>query len=98
VIAGRTSSDLVALRCRAPAAVAAERLAGQVGSAADADEATAAAMAADEEPWPQAHDLSTDRAEQETLAAAAHLVARERAVLTPPAGSAGCRPPADMQR
>ncbi|HEX5569420.1 MAG TPA: AAA family ATPase, partial [Streptomyces sp.] len=57
--AERTSADLVALRCRAPAEVAAARLVSRAPGASDADQWTAAAMAAREPPWPEAVDVDT---------------------------------------
>lgn len=68
-LAERTHTRLTALRCQAPAAVAAERMAGRHGPS-DATEAVAHEMRADADPWPQAHriDTSADSSEATRLA------------------------------
>lgn len=57
--ASRSSSELVALQCSAPDEVAAGRIRGRHGGGSDADENSAAMMAADADPWPQAAVIST---------------------------------------
>ena len=72
-VAARTCSDLVELRCTAPPAVAAERMRHRASLGADPSEATpaiAAAMAADADPWPEAHLVDTTGAVGPTIAAA----------------------------
>ena len=57
--AERTSSELVALWCTVPREVAAQRMRDRTSAASDADEDVASAMAAEADPWPEAHSLST---------------------------------------
>lgn len=64
--AERTSSELVALQCSAPADVAAERMRSRSGAASDADRDVAEAMAADADPWPQAATVSTAGSPEES--------------------------------
>ncbi|KES09108.1 gluconate kinase [Streptomyces toyocaensis] len=54
-------ADLVALHCRVPGGISAARLASRTpgASASDAGPAVAAAMAAEEPPWPEAHTVDT---------------------------------------
>lgn len=80
-LAEDTHTDLVAIRCHAPATVAADRLRTRTSTTSDADATIADAMAAAEDPWPQAYDLPTDRDERQTLAHAVDL-------LGPPRGDA----------
>ncbi|HVB41949.1 MAG TPA: AAA family ATPase [Streptosporangiaceae bacterium] len=58
-VAGRGAAELVQVRCAVPAGVAAARMSRRTGSASDADSAIAAAMAAGEEPWPEAVTIDT---------------------------------------
>ncbi|MGE0000126.1 MAG: AAA family ATPase [Acidimicrobiia bacterium] len=61
-LAEATASDLVELRCVAPAAVVAERITARAaagGDASDADAAIAAAMAAVADPWPTSIAVDT---------------------------------------
>jgi aminoglycoside phosphotransferase family enzyme/predicted kinase len=61
-VANETASDLIELRCVAPAAVAAARLTDRAaagGDASDADSAIATAMAATADPWPTSIPLDT---------------------------------------
>ena len=80
--ASTTHSDLVELRCVAPAGVAADRMrerAARGADASDADAAVAAAMAAVADPWPEATVIDTDRGPDAVV----------RAALAAVAGSAG---------
>jgi len=61
-VAGRTASDLVELRCEAPPAAAADRIARrreQGGDPSDATAEVAAVMAARADPWPSAVTVDT---------------------------------------
>jgi uncharacterized protein len=58
-VAKRTHSQLVPLRCDAPAELAERRIRSRTGSMSDADAAIAAAMAADTTPWPDATTIDT---------------------------------------
>lgn len=58
-VAERTSTDLVALHCRVPDDVTAERLKNRPAGASDADLDVATAMAAVEAPWAQAVTIDT---------------------------------------
>ncbi|MFJ4850768.1 MULTISPECIES: AAA family ATPase [unclassified Streptomyces] len=58
-VAVQASADLVPLRCSVPSAVAATRLETRGPGASDAGPAVAAAMAADEAPWPEAVPIDT---------------------------------------
>jgi predicted kinase len=58
-LATRSASDLLALECRAPAEVAAQRIHTRGATASDATTAIAAAMAAAADPWPKATVLET---------------------------------------
>ncbi|MEU6641546.1 AAA family ATPase [Saccharomonospora sp. NPDC046836] len=69
-VATRVRSDLLALRCTAPPELAAQRLRARHGAVSDADPRIAAAMSADIDPWPQAGEVSTTGAPQDTLARA----------------------------
>jgi aminoglycoside phosphotransferase family enzyme/predicted kinase len=73
-LAERTVSDLVALRCSLPEPEAARRLAERTGTASDADRRIAESMAADADPWPEAHELRTDRPADEVVAGAAGVL------------------------
>jgi aminoglycoside phosphotransferase family enzyme/predicted kinase len=84
-LANEGRSTLVALHCEVGAEVATNRLRSRPGSASDADEEIAAAMAADEDSWPGAHSLSTAGTAEETVSRAAELVAGAVAAKT------GCR-------
>ena len=72
-LAARTCSTLVPLRCTAPAAVTDGRLRTRTGSLSDADPAIAHAMAADEEPWPEASDVDTAGTPEAALAEASRI-------------------------
>lgn len=67
-IAERTHSDLVALRCDAPASVTEHRIKSRTGSMSDADPAIATAMAADMAPWPEATTIHTTGRQANALA------------------------------
>ena len=67
-LAARSSSDLVALECRAPAQVAAQRIRERGATASDATAAVAAAMAATADPWPDATVVDTTAAVDHCLA------------------------------
>ncbi|WP_438874343.1 AAA family ATPase [Streptomyces griseoloalbus] len=58
-VAERTSADLVALHCHVPGDVATARLSTRAPGASDADADIAAAMAAGEQPWPEAVAVDT---------------------------------------
>lgn len=58
-VAARSRSDLVALRCEAPRALADERIRARRGSASDATPLVAAVMSADSDPWPEAAVVDT---------------------------------------
>jgi aminoglycoside phosphotransferase family enzyme/predicted kinase len=61
-VAEATASDVVELRCAAPAEVAAERIASRAaagGDASDADAAIASAMEAVADPWPASTTVDT---------------------------------------
>jgi uncharacterized protein len=57
--AEKASADLVALRCSAPAALAARRMSSRVGGTSDADAGIAARMARMQAPWPEAVTIDT---------------------------------------
>jgi uncharacterized protein len=68
--AAATSSDVIALHCVAPVAVAHERIArrrGGGGDPSDADEWVATLMAESFDPWPEALEIASDRRAVETL-------------------------------
>jgi aminoglycoside phosphotransferase family enzyme/predicted kinase len=72
-MAARTSSELVELRCTAPAAVAAHRIEDRGPTGASSSEATpavAVALADRFAPWPQATELDTTRPVSASVAAA----------------------------
>jgi predicted kinase len=75
-VAARTHSALVEIRCEAPAAVTAARLAERDGMAtiSDADQRIAAAMSQRAQPWPAATTVRTDQPPQRCLDAAVALV------------------------
>ena len=58
-LARRTHSDLVRLECRAPADLAAARLADRGPTASDATAAIGRAMSAAADPWPDAVTVCT---------------------------------------
>lgn len=58
-MAEHAGADVVALHCRVPDDVAAARLIGRPPGISDADAGVAAAMAAEEPPWPQAVVVDT---------------------------------------
>ena len=61
-VADETASDLIELRCVAPADITAARMAARAaagGDASDADAAIATAMAATADPWPTSVALDT---------------------------------------
>ena len=72
-VADETASDLVEMRCVAPAEIAADRLASRAaagGDASDADAAIATAMAATADPWPASIALDTVAEPADVLRAA----------------------------
>lgn len=69
-VADETRSDLVALRCACPRAIAAERLRARPRGDSDATPAIADALAAEAAPWPEAIELDTTRAIEESVAEA----------------------------
>lgn len=72
-LADETSSDLVSLRCACPRAIAAERLRTRPRRDSDATPAIADALAAEAAPWPEAVELDTTRAIEESVAEALHV-------------------------
>ncbi|GAA0249415.1 AAA family ATPase [Actinomadura nitritigenes] len=58
-VAHREHADLVAFRCDAPEALAAERMRRRTHGASDADSAVALAMSAEAAPWPEAATIDT---------------------------------------
>jgi uncharacterized protein len=69
-VAEASAADLVELRCQAPPDVAAERIRARAaagGDPSDATPAVAAAMAAREEPWPEATTIDAAAAPDEVL-------------------------------
>jgi uncharacterized protein len=76
-LADRTASDLVEVRCTAPAEVAASRMAARLahgGDASDADRTVARRMAERAAAWPTATPLDTDACVEEVVRAARRLV------------------------
>ena len=72
-VAERAHADLVALRCVAPPEVAADRLRSRSGIS-DADPSIESAMRADAHSWPEASEVDTTTAVDETVRhAAAHI-------------------------
>jgi len=69
-VASTCSADLVALECRAPAWVAANRIGSRGATSSDATAQIAAAMAAAADPWPDALGLDTTATLDEVVAAA----------------------------
>ncbi|WP_342769788.1 AAA family ATPase [Prauserella muralis] len=67
-------SELVALRCAAPAEVAAGRIRSRHGGISDADPRIAAAMSADADVWPEATTVDTTTSPEESLAAALRVL------------------------
>jgi len=67
-VARRTHSQLVEIRCDAPASLAAKRIQTRAANASDADPRTAAHMATDADAWPNAVALDTTKTIGETVA------------------------------
>ncbi|NKQ51793.1 AAA family ATPase [Amycolatopsis sp. K13G38] len=63
----RTHSRLIPLRCWAPEATTAARLAARTGSISDATPVIALRMATDVHPWPDAHTVFTAGTEHDSL-------------------------------
>jgi predicted kinase len=77
-VAAATRSELVEIRCQAPAAVGRERIAARAARGEDPSEATpeiADRLAADADPWPEARTLDTNRSLADTSAEALGIVA-----------------------
>jgi len=72
-----TDSRLVALRCTAPPEVTAARLRDRVDSLSDANDTIAVAMAAAEDPWPEALTVPTDGSALAALAKALPVLGTE---------------------
>jgi uncharacterized protein len=66
-LATRTHSELLALRCTAPATVTTTRLRERTGTPSDADHAIATAMVSTAQTWPAATDLDTTGPPDQTL-------------------------------
>jgi predicted kinase len=80
-LAEETASDLIALRCTAPADVAAARAARRLAAGLDASEAgadVARLLATRADPWPAAVEVDTTGNPDHTLAAALAAVAPAR--------------------
>ncbi|WP_227982009.1 AAA family ATPase [Nocardia spumae] len=75
-LAADSAAELIELCCRTPQQVAAERIAARLGSESDATPAVAAAMAADEDPWPGAAVLDTTAPLEQTAAIALRIYRR----------------------
>ena len=76
-LAANTSSELIALQCDAPAAVALERVDARAHArddASDADTAIAAVMRERFAPWPDARVIDTATTRDKSIAAALHVV------------------------
>jgi aminoglycoside phosphotransferase family enzyme/predicted kinase len=73
-VAAATASDLVALRCDAPAELGAARAAARRAGASDAGPDIARAVAARFAPWPDAHVLDTTVAAADATRAALALI------------------------
>ncbi|MGK2950722.1 MAG: AAA family ATPase [Acidimicrobiales bacterium] len=74
-------ADLAELRCHAPSALTADRILARLAEGrgtSDATPAVAAALAELDDPWPQAHTISTDGPLAATLDAARLCLARPR--------------------
>ncbi|MGW5718539.1 bifunctional aminoglycoside phosphotransferase/ATP-binding protein [Amycolatopsis sp. NPDC003865] len=69
-VASRTDSPLVAVRCHVPEETAARRITTRTGTLSDATPEIAHRMAADADPWPEAHPLPTTGTPAESLARA----------------------------
>jgi len=85
-LATRCSADLVELRCQAPVAVTISGLAGRVGPS-DADASTAARMAQDASPWPEATTVDTAGPLELSIRAAASALGGRQPPLSPRARS-----------
>ncbi|WP_410645032.1 AAA family ATPase [Amycolatopsis sp. lyj-346] len=75
--AERTSSPLTAVQCRAPEETAAQRITARTGTLSDATPEIAHRMAADADPWPEAHPLTTSSTPAESLVHALACLAPE---------------------
>jgi len=74
VIASRAGATVVELRCVAPAAVAAARIANRSGDPSDATAEIAERLAAEFAPWPEAPGIDTLGSPADAVAAALHHV------------------------
>ncbi|NIJ12295.1 hypothetical protein FHU38_002639 [Saccharomonospora amisosensis] len=72
--AARAHSEVVALRCVAPAEVAAQRMRERHGDVSDADPRIAAAMSRDVDSWPSASDIDTSGTPARSLAQALRVL------------------------
>ncbi|MEU4524626.1 AAA family ATPase [Amycolatopsis sp. NPDC024027] len=75
--AERTCTPLAAVSCQAPGETAAHRITGRAGTLSDASPEIARRMAADADPWPEAHPLPTTGTPAESLARALAYLAPE---------------------
>lgn len=73
-VAASTHSGFAALRCSAPAEVAASRLRARRHSTSDADPDVAALLAAETDPWPEADTVPTTGSAEESAAYAVALL------------------------
>ncbi|MGP3934072.1 bifunctional aminoglycoside phosphotransferase/ATP-binding protein [Nonomuraea sp. KM88] len=73
-VAGRTSSSLIPLRCTVMPQIAVARLTARGHEFSDADEAVRSAMDAAMAPWPDAIEIDTGTAPEQTLARALDAV------------------------
>jgi aminoglycoside phosphotransferase family enzyme/predicted kinase len=93
--AERASSPVIAVRCEVPETVAAQRITARTPELSDATPQIAHRMAADADPWPEAHPLTTTGTPRESiLRAVASLLPEHRKSPAqrhsgPPAGPPG---------
>ncbi|MEO5876713.1 MAG: AAA family ATPase [Streptosporangiaceae bacterium] len=66
-LAGDSHADVVALQCRAPAEITADRIRARVGDVSDADEQISLAMGAAQDPWPESTVVNTAAGLKATL-------------------------------
>jgi predicted kinase len=77
--AERASSPVIAVRCEVPETVAAQRITARTPELSDATPRIAHRMAADADPWPEAHPLTTTGTPRESiLRAVASLLPEHR--------------------
>ena len=82
-VADCAAADFVALKCTAPAGLAARRMSSRTGSASDADPAVAAKMATAQAPWPEAITIDTSEGEPPGTGTATAPVQRALGAIRP---------------